>query len=314
MIKRRGVQNQNKMETDVAVEPPPSKKARWQPMHFIFSKHWNGISQQKEIAKQLWLLTYGSSCASITQLILAPCGLIVEECYTAEWRESKYTLIRLSREHHIRRNALMAKMLELKDVHGIIGTEIFGFESVSCNSQTLDESLFAHPGFKIIVETMNKDISKLESWMRDGNITNNRKGLLWKFMNGTNPDQMTRSQLIQKVKEWGPSIKEYDELKHTHAILLARLSETEAAYTLSKSQYETEKKLNEEFMTKLKDKIKECGELQRELIKFRQSWINSCGFYILSDCPPRVAGLRLPTLSGWYSTAHSKWLTFNHPL
>jgi hypothetical protein len=159
--------------------------------------------------------------------MLATCGIIVEECYTAEWRESKYTLIRLNREHRIRRNAFMNKMLELKDVHGIIGTEIFGFESVACNSVSQNESLFAHPGFKTIVDTVNKDISKLESWLKEGTITDNRKGLLWKFIND-NPMLMTRAQLIQRVCEWGPIVMEHKKCeKHietkpalsTHAIL-----------------------------------------------------------------------------------------------
>jgi len=151
-------------------------------------------------------------------------------------------------------------MKELKFNHGIIGTEIFGFDTVSCNSLVHDESVFDHPGFKIITDAANKDITKLESWMREGDITNNPKGLLWQHIKDTDPVQMTRTHLIQQVKELRPIAKEHEELKETHAVLLAKLNETEQAYLM-------ERKLNEEFMAKLTAKIEECGQLQKELIR-----------------------------------------------
>jgi len=155
-------------------------------------------------------------------------GLIVEECYTTVWRESKYTLVRLDKSHRVRQTALLKTMQLLLERHGIVGSEIFGFDIVACNNQARDESLFAHPGFKLMVETVNKNISKLETWMRDGGIFNNRKGLLWKYIESTEPEKMTKSQLIKHVKEWGPIVKEHEQCKpqietkpppSTHSIL-----------------------------------------------------------------------------------------------
>jgi hypothetical protein len=157
----------------------------------------------------------------------------------------------------------------MNDEHGILGSELFGFDTVSSNSIANDENLHDHPGFKMIVDLMNTDITKLEIWMQEGDLTTNKKGLLWKYTKSTNPAQMTRSQLIQQIKEWGPAIKEFEELKQTHSILLIKHSETEAAYEQMLSRYEMERSLNEEFMEKLKAKIRECGELQRELINLR---------------------------------------------
>ena len=160
-------------------------------------------------------------------------------------------------------------MVSMKDGFGIIGAEIFGFDIISCNSQTNDETLFAHPGFKLMVDIMNKDISKLEWWMRDGDITSNRKGLLWKHIQSTDPAQMTRAQLIQQVREWGPAMKDYAELKQTHTILLAKHNETEAAYQLARSCYEHEQKLNEELTQMLTAKMEENFELKKEIITLR---------------------------------------------
>ena len=201
--------------------------------------------------------------------ILFAYKLEVEECYTATWRESKYTLIRLSKENRIRRTAFARIIHLMKDDHGIIGTEIFGFDVVSCNSQTDDEKLSTHPGFNFIVQMLNTDITKLEWWMKEGEILSNRKGLLWKYLKDTDPKQMTRAQLIQRVKEWGPSIKEFTELKTAYSFLMAKQDETEHAYKSASSRYENEKKLNEEFTRMLTAKMNECCELKKELIRLR---------------------------------------------
>ena len=141
--------------------------------------------------------------------MLALCGLVLEECYTIAWRESKYTLIRLSKVHRVRQTALLKIMQLLHERYGIVGTGIFGFDFVASNNQATDESLFAHPGFKLMAEAINKDISVLETWMREGDIVNNRKGLLWKFLDDTPPGNMTRAQLVKRVTEWGPIVREH---------------------------------------------------------------------------------------------------------
>ena len=163
----------------------------------------------------------------------------------------------------------MKIMKELDATHGIKGTEIFGFDTMSCNSQVHEESIFDHPGFKHTIEIMNTNISRLESWILDGDIFSNRKGLLWKYQEGTNPEQMTRTQLITRVKEWGPAAKEYEKLKPEHEILLAKHSDMESAYQNILAYSETERKTNEELMEALKAKMIECRELRKELIGIR---------------------------------------------
>jgi hypothetical protein len=160
-------------------------------------------------------------------------------------------------------------MKELDATHGIKGTEIFGFDTMSCNSQVHEESIFDHPGFKHMIQIINTNIFRLESWIRDGDIVSNRKGLLWKYLEDTNPEQMTRTQLITRVKEWGPAAKEYEKLKPEHEILLAKHSDMESAYQNILAYSETERKTNEELMEALKAKMIECRELRKELIGIR---------------------------------------------
>jgi hypothetical protein len=109
-------------------------------------------------------------------------------------------------------------MQRLNEDHGIKSTEIFSFDAVSCNSQVQKESLSDHPGFKHIVHVMNTDISSLEVWMKQGDIISNRKGLLWKYLQSTDPEKMTRLQLIKRVYELEPIAKEHEKCGHQHHI------------------------------------------------------------------------------------------------
>ncbi len=160
-------------------------------------------------------------------------------------------------------------MEELNTTHGIKGTEIFGFDTMSCNSQEHEESIFDHPGFKYMIQIMNTDISRLESWTQDGDIFSNRKGVLWKYFENTDPEKMTRAQLITRVKEWGPAAKEYEGLKQTHSILLETHNETVIALQNMCVCYETERDMTKELMERLKEKIRECVELEKELAQLR---------------------------------------------
>jgi hypothetical protein len=167
--------------------------------------------------------------------MLKQCGLEVDECYTATWRESKYTLIHSNKTFRLRRTALDKIMHQLLAKFQVVETEIFGFDAVSCNSQA-EGKLEDHPGFRIIVEMANKEPVDLEWWMlceaqessQERDLLNYRNGLLWKHIERTNPECMTKVQLIKRVLKWGPIIKEHANcVRHaevkpmpsTHAIL-----------------------------------------------------------------------------------------------
>ena len=213
--------------------------------------------QKREPTKQIWLLTYGSACKSVDNAMLAHCGLTIDECYTATWRESKYTLIRLRKEHRIRQSGFAKIMKQLQIEFEILGTGIFGFDTISYNSEARDESLRFHPGFKLIVDTLNRDPDNLEWWMLNGDIQSNRKGLLWKHIERTEPSEMTRTQLIQLVRRLSPSVKEYDgfvsanvtisppkpSFSHTRSILF-RYHHDKPTRNIMKEVSRMERKLN----------------------------------------------------------------------
>jgi hypothetical protein len=100
----------------------------------------------------------------------------------------------------------------------VIETEVFGFSSVSYNSKEDHTLLEEHPGFKLIIEVMNTNISKLEAWLHEGDLTSNRKGLLWKYLQYTDPEKMTRLQLIKRIYEWEPIVKEHEKCGQQHHI------------------------------------------------------------------------------------------------
>lgn len=179
--------------------------------------------QKMGSGKQIWLITYGSSCQSITHEMLLDCGLQVDECYTAVWRESKYTLVHIEKAGRLRKTAMDKIMSLMHATFQIVETEIFGFDSVSCNSKS-DQTAFAleeHPGFRILVDKVNKDPIELDWWMRCGveDLYANRKGLLWKHIERTDASSMTRMQLIERVKKWAPLVQEVADLRQMNSIL-----------------------------------------------------------------------------------------------
>jgi hypothetical protein len=151
--------------------------------------------------------------------MLRDCGLEVDECYTATWRESKYTLFHLQRQHRLRQSGMDKIMQQIHCRFNIVTTEIFGFDSVSSNSKS--DQLIDHPGFKIMIEKVNAEPLDLEWWMGCGatNLCANRKGLLWKHIESTDAKNMTNAQLVERVQKWAPVVQASEELKQMNAML-----------------------------------------------------------------------------------------------
>jgi len=102
----------------------------------------------------------------------------------------------------------------------IVETGIFGFDSVSCNSND-NGRLEDHPGFRIMVDKVNQESVDLEWWMgcEVAHIGENRNGLLWKHIESTDVSKMTRAQLVERVRKWAPLVREVAELRQINAIL-----------------------------------------------------------------------------------------------
>ena len=139
----------------------------------------------------------------------------LDECYTIQWRESKFTLIRCVKGNRISQEAIKAVMDTLEDEYSILlRATIVGYESlVSTNKQKMD-SLEDHPGFKKIIELVNTHSDEVKYWINgERNIFEHRSGVLWKYIETTNPNQMTQKQLATRVIAWTPIVNGYETLK-----------------------------------------------------------------------------------------------------
>ena len=222
-------------------------------------------------AKTIWLITYGAGCQDISPEILNDCGLPVQECYTVQWRESKYTLVHLCAR--TRRYAIETKMKEMNQKYKIIQSQILGYESVAGNFQKTE--LEQHPGFQRMIELLNKQCQSLQCWMREKDVFTNKKGLLWSFLEAS-PDQASLSQMKRMVSKWQPMIREYEAMKPEHESILSRLGNCETKLEIADQQIaimasdlEKERTFSEKTSKELSDKRKECMELQKELIRMK---------------------------------------------
>jgi len=220
--------------------------------------------QKRDPDKRIWLVTYGSGCPSVTHDMLRERGVYVDECYTVTWRESKYTLFRLSKQNRFRASTISKVMLSLKESYGIVGSGLFGFGSVSCNDEKKEELLIDHPGFRKMVDVLNDNPDALSWWMVTGDLVSNRKGLLWRHIEMTDPSSMTRAQLMERVIKWSPIVKEAEILKETNNLLGRRLQETEQALKESVDAFNKELKCSDDFFNQLRLKIRECRDLQEK--------------------------------------------------
>ena len=171
-----------------------------------------------ETRKKLWLITYGAACKDITHEILIEQGVSIDECYTAKWRESKYTLIHCSKGNRLSPEALTKIVEKLKHLHGItLQATVIGYESLtSVNKQRVD-SLEDHPGFRKITELLNKRSEDLTCWIEGGkDVYEYRKGVLWKSIESTDPSKMTRAQLVALVRTWTPIVNGHTTLKEAY--------------------------------------------------------------------------------------------------
>ena len=82
----------------------------------------------------------------------------------------------------------------------------------------------------MLVEVLNTRQADLEWWMKSGELTSNKNGLLWKHIEAVPAEKMTKAQLIKRINDWTPIVQGYKNLKQENASLQqALLSETNSA-------------------------------------------------------------------------------------
>jgi hypothetical protein len=184
------------------------------------------------------------------------------ECYTTTWRESKYTLLHFDQRHRKRGSALKAAMDKMDEEHGIKGSIIHGYETLSSN--TKDEQVISdHPGFKRIVQQLNSNKDELRIWLQEGDVMTNKKGVLWNHLEIRDPALMTRGQLMEKATQLQIVNQKYHTLTEAHDAL-------QAAFTAQGRELIQEKNQGNDFFKQLCEKIDECKNLKIELNSFRR--------------------------------------------
>lgn len=109
---------------------------------------------------------------------------------------------------------------------------MFGYPIVSLGSE-VDE----HPGMQLIAQNLNSGAACLDCWMAEGCIRDNKRGLLYAFLEGFSVDNMNKAQLFNQVKvlnskltearaliaEMESSLLEIDQLRQENRRLKLRL-------------------------------------------------------------------------------------------
>ena len=151
----------------------------------------------------------------ITYEMLSEQNVKTDECYTATWRESKYTLIHCAKANRVAYQTLLKAIEKLRTHHGILlNATISAYDALSSNDTLNGDSLKDHPGFKRILHLLNTHNEDLQWWITgQNNVYDYRKGLLWRYIETTDPTKMTQRQLAAKVIAWAPIVRECEILK-----------------------------------------------------------------------------------------------------
>jgi hypothetical protein len=158
--------------------------------------------------------------------MLKEAGINADECYTTVWRESKYTLFHCPKKDRISMEAMKQATKAIEQRYQIVfNATVFGYDAI-CSSSP-EESLESHPGFKKMVQLINTGSDDLKWWIQGGGIREYRKGLLWKYIDSTEPEKMTHKQLVSRVKAWTPIVNSHETLQEAYNVTTARLQSQE---------------------------------------------------------------------------------------
>jgi hypothetical protein len=221
---------------------------------------------KQETAKAIWMITYAASSLDITHEHLHGEHIFCDECYTVEWRESKYTLIHLQQCKKTRASAMNKAMKQMEEKFGIKGSLIVGYDTLMSNEKGEFE-ITDHPAFKRMVELLNKDIP-FANWTEQGtSIRQYKKGLFWKHITRMDPKSKSHGQLVQQIQEWMPIVESVGTVKAENEFLQSALIQKENELKEIQKLMSVYDQRNEELTEQLILKSKECTAYQQRLIQ-----------------------------------------------
>ena len=141
-----------------------------------------------------FLVSYGSSGQNITPQMFDPYPEIkIDECYTLSQRDLKYTLFH-SRTR-LTKPFVSSVLKDLEKKYEIICAAVFGYDEI-----VMGDEIDLHPGFKKMVELMNAKYPSFESWMTNGSLETNVRGILYKHLSHGLTGTSTKSRLLHQIE------------------------------------------------------------------------------------------------------------------
>ena len=221
------------------------------------------MDRPRESGKCIWLITYAACSPNITHTILRDAGIDCVECHTISWRESKYTLLRLNKSKRTRLSTIKNAMLKMEESRGVRGSHIIGYDTLTSN--TKEGSVKEHPGFMRMVQLLNQKSTELESWIKEGDVHTNKRGLLWQHIEDTDPADMTHAQLVHRVRTLAPLALENTRIQSENDNLTAILGirNSELADAQARINFLTTR--NSTLFNELLDKTEQCSTFRQRL-------------------------------------------------
>ncbi len=132
--------------------------------------------EARDNRKSSWVVTYGASKGYVTfQMFKDEGSLDVDEVHSTSDGSIVYTYIHLRKRSRI--SQIMQCMDQMKEHHGIIMSEVFGYDSISSNDN--EGSLMNHIAFRMIYEAFKTNSPAFSSCTNG--IPGVKKGLLVQF-------------------------------------------------------------------------------------------------------------------------------------
>ncbi len=117
-------------------------------------------------SKVSFVLTFQLSSPNPTHEMMESVGLVVDEIVITRDSALLYTYLHLQRK--VREQEIEACITTLASTHGMKGSNLFGYETITSSMPSASELIEDHPGFQILVQhEMNRN-ENFHRWTADG--------------------------------------------------------------------------------------------------------------------------------------------------
>jgi hypothetical protein len=170
--------------------------------------------QSRKAPQSTWILTYNANGRYINPEMLRLSGDIhADECHSTKDQIMAYTYIHVVKR--VRSTIIERFMKKAKDAYGIVRAEVFGYDSIVCNSKVQhDITMREHPGFQVLVKHYLEKNPAFQAWT-DGEPILKRGNLLKAVeIDASKPaalERKSKAQVLKYTKQLESRLKEATE-------------------------------------------------------------------------------------------------------